>query len=99
MKIYITEYARVVTDQGNASVGAPLEPAQAEQSFELGLVSEKSKPFGSSTRFVCIYSPVPIALAFGKDPEAVASLHVRSAGEHFYGVNPSDCVAAIMAEE
>jgi len=92
--ITITEFDNLARDVGHQTLPAPVSQSVAEQSIELGLIPKPSEPFKG--RFICVYSPVTIALAFGPEPEANPRFHNRGPGEHYYGVNPGERLSVIM---
>lgn len=94
--ITITEFGGILRD-GAVGIQAPMTPPVAEQHIDLGMLSVPSEPFKGT--LIVIHSSVPIALAFGDNPEADPSLHVRSPGDLVYGVNPGQRLAVIMADE
>lgn len=94
--ITITEFERILS-VGAIGVQAPMTPPIAEQHIDLSFTSVQSESFRG--QLIMIHALVPVALAFGADPEAQPGLHVMSPGDRFYGVNPGQKLAVIMADE
>jgi hypothetical protein len=94
--ITITEFEHLARDTNHLALPAPMSISVAEQSIDLGLTATPSEPFKG--KFICIFSPVTIALAFGAKPEANPKYHVRPPGTHYYGVNPGERLSVIMVE-
>lgn len=96
MKIFISEYSRIITDHGNLAVPVPLTPPVAEQSIEIELFSKPSDPFRPQTRFIIVHTDAAVSLAFGASPEANPEFHKLGPGEtRPYGVNPGDRLAVV----
>lgn len=93
--ITITEFDHLARDAQHQTAPMMVSGSiKAEQHIDLGLLPESSDEFQG--RLICIWTPVPIALAFGLEPKADPGFHVRGAGEHWYGVNPGERLSVIM---
>jgi hypothetical protein len=61
-KLYISEYLD----------SAQTEPAIAEQTLEIGVVSAQSEPFDSRTKSIRLHVEASCSIAFGAEPVATA---------------------------
>ncbi len=92
--ITISEFDYLARDGGHNPLAAPVSTSKAEQTLEIGPVPKTSEPFQG--KFICIFTQVTIALAFGAKPEADPLFHNRGPGEHYYGVNPGEVLSVVM---
>lgn len=98
-RLQITEYEDLATDHSKNVATCPQEPAAADYPLDIGVASTKSRPFGVRTNIVMLRADEPCHLAFGADPKATTDMQRLEAGEiTFRGVDPGDCLAAILAE-
>jgi hypothetical protein len=96
VKIFISEFSRIILDHGNFAVPIPLTPSVAEQSIEIEMVSKTSEPFKPQTRFILVHTEAACSIAFGLTPEADQRFHKLGPGEtRYYGINPGDCLAVV----
>lgn len=95
-KLYITEYRWLGYDVNMNALAAPQVPSVREDSIEVTLSPQQSKPFMADTRFIGIKADTSCWLAFGEDPEARPGLHPVDVGERlYYGVFPGQKLSVI----
>ena len=93
--VTITEYDYIARDLAHQPIAAAVTGSiKAEQRIENDGVSE---PFKG--HLICIYASAIVAFAFGLEPKADPTLHIRGPGVHFYGVNPGECLAVAVVKD
>ena len=98
-KLYVTEFV------GVASLPSTNEPTMAAKLPSLGTqvvtfttASVQSVAFNANTRFVRVLADADTCIRGGSNPTAVTTdLRLSSGVPEYFGVNPGDKIAAILA--
>lgn len=94
--LYISEYADVGHMSGVAPTGS--EPANVDQTVNIGVGSAQSNAFATNTRLVRLHTDTTCSILFGLDPTATATTKRMKADQtEYFTVNsiPSLKVAVI----
>jgi hypothetical protein len=93
--LYVTEYAQLVQQQGEAQMMA-VAPPLAEQKIAIGGASTPSAAFNAATRCVRIHTDAICSIAFGTAPVAAATnARLGANATEYFGVQPGSKVAVI----
>lgn len=93
--LYISEYAAIQPTTGDYAQAAH-EPALATQKVTVTGVSAQSAAFNAQTKFVRLHTDAICSVSFGSSPTATTShLRMPTDSTEYFGVNPTDKVAAI----